>query len=125
MHANPPRSTREVMHRSEYFARLERGGDATHPFEASTPVEALTVEHLGEFHWRFLVGDQAAGWVDDRVTVAQNSACEPIVTVETRWETSQKAAAFRDAYTAFLQKRGIDAFVTLDDRSVNAVYGTP
>lgn len=122
MHANPPRSTREVLHRSEYFARLDRGLEAAPPFEGSPPAGTLTVEHLGEFHWRFLVGDQARGWVDDRVTIVQNSACEPTVTVETRWENSQKAAAFRDAYTAFLRKRGIEPFVTLDDRSVKAIY---
>ena len=47
-------------------------------------LEALTVEHLGQFHWNFLVGkDNARGWASDRVTIVQDATCEATVLVET------------------------------------------
>jgi hypothetical protein len=124
MDENPPRTTREVLNPSEYFARL--AGTAAKPpaFDAeSSPPGALTVEHLGEFHWRFLVGSAGAGWIDDRVTVVQNIQCEPTVLVDTHWEDDAHARLFRDAYAAFLLKRGIEAQVARDGTRVRAAYG--
>ena len=124
MDENPPRSTREVFHPSEYFARLAGTATAPPAFDTkSSPSDALTVEHLGEFHWRFLVGDAGTGWIDDRVTVAQNLQCEPTVLVDTHWEDAAHARTFRDAYGAFLLKRGIEAQVALDGTRVRAAYG--
>jgi hypothetical protein len=124
MHANPPRSTREVLHREEYFKRLG-GTPATLPGARSLPNIAgtLSVEHIGEFQWRFLVGEAAAGWVDDRVTFVQNPACDMTVLAETQWETADNARAFRDAYVALLRRRGIEPSVSVEDRVVKVVYG--
>jgi len=118
LHSNPPRTTREVLHSEEYFARLAEGQQAPAPFDPPRPKDVLTIERLGEFHWRYLVGDHAQGWVGDRVTVKRDGE----VTAETQWETAEKAAAFRDAYVAFLRGRGIDPQVTTDGRSVKVVY---
>lgn len=124
MDENPPRSTREVLHPSEYFARLGIGGAPGTPFDDKSPLPGvLTVEHLGEFHWRFLVGDAGGGWVDDRVTVTQNVQCDPTVLVETRWENADRARAFRDAYGAFLRGRGLEPRLALDGTRVKAAYG--
>jgi hypothetical protein len=125
MHGNPPRSTREVLHPAEYFARLALTGAAPPPpFDASSTVPStLTVEHLGEFHWRFLVADAANGWIDDRVVVAQNAHCEPTVLVDTRWQDATHARTFRDAYAAFLRSRGLDPHVALDGARVKVAYG--
>jgi hypothetical protein len=124
MDTNPPRSTREILHPSEYFDRLARTAVASTPFdERSRLPGALTVEHLGEFHWRFLVGDAGAGWIDDRVTVTQNLQCDPTVLVETHWENADRAKAFRDAYASFLGGRGLDALLALDGTRVRAAYG--
>lgn len=122
MHANPPRSTREVLHLKEYFVRLDKGESAKPTFDPrpATP-ETLSVEHLGEFHWRFLVGDHADGWVDDRVVIG----CDHSVDVETRWETAEKAASFRDAYTAFLRDHAIEPRVSTDGTLVRVAYATP
>lgn len=123
MDENPPRSTREVLHSSEYFARLATGTAAV-PFDYKSSVPGtLTVEHLGEFHWRFLVGDAGTGWVDDRVTVAQNADCDPTVLVDTRWESAARARTFRDSYEAFLHKRGLEPRIALDGTRVRAAYG--
>ena len=124
MDEDPPRSTREVLHPSEYFARLGNGTAAPSAFDTkSTVPHALTVEHLGEFHWRFLVGDAASGWIDDRVTVAQNVDCDPTVLVDTRWETADRAKVFRDAYAVFLRGRGLEPKIALDGVRVRAAYG--
>jgi len=124
MDENPPRSTREVLHPAEYFARLGGTAAAAPAFDDKSPLpHALTVEHLGEFHWRFLVGDAGAGWIDDRVTVVRNPKSDPTVLVDTRWENAERAVAFRDAYAAFLRGRGLEPKLALDGVRVRAAYG--
>jgi len=118
MHGNPPRTTREVLHPEEYFARLGRGEKGAPPFNPPRSRNVLTIERLGEFHWHYLVGEHASGWVDDRVTITRDGD----VTAETRWETSAKAASFRDAYVAFLRSRGLDPQVSTDGASVKFEY---
>lgn len=120
VHANPPRSTREVLHPEEYFARTR-----THePFDGAKPPangtsDVISVEHLGEFHWRFLVGaDNARGWVNDRVAVWRNGRVE----ARTKWESPERATAFADAYSAFLKKRGVVANVARDGVNVVTTY---
>jgi len=118
MDGNPPRTTREVLHPDEYFARLDRGEAGAPPFDPPATPGVMTTERLGEFHWRFLVGEAARGWVDDRVTIG----CDGIVTVDARWENSDRAAAFRDAYVSFLRRRGIEPRVSVDGDAVKVVY---
>jgi hypothetical protein len=99
MDANPPRSTREVLHPGDYFARLERGAQGT-AFDNATLLTAsrtLTVEHLGEFHWRYLA--------------------------EVRWNSEERARAFRDAYVAFLHERGVAARAAVEGERVRIAYG--
>ena len=122
MHMNPPRSTREVIHSDEYFARLDRGDKERVPFDERFPdADTLTIEHLGEFHWRYLVGDAATGWVNDRVEVG----CDGLVIAETAWDSADHAAAFSDAYAAFLRNHAIDAAVKRDGTRVTAAYLAP
>jgi len=126
MDANPPRSTREVLHPADYFARLDAGekGKAFDNAAIVTAPRTLTVEHLGEFHWRYLVGAGAtAGWVDDRVQIARSDAGEPTVLAETRWNNAESARRFRDAYVAFLHDRGVTARAAVDGGTVRVGYG--
>ena len=123
MHEKPPRSTREVLHPSEYFSRIEGSSRPEQTFEGkrrrSEPV-ALTVEHLGEFHWRFLVGETAsAGWLSDRVLITPRGT----VLAETTWESPQQALAFRDAYLSFLRGRGLAARDAIEGTRVRIGYG--
>ena len=118
MHANPPRTTRELLHPAEYWARVARGEKGAAPFNPSRSADTLTIERLGEFHWRYLVGDRAEGWVDDRVTVKRDGS----VLAETRWETPARAAAFRDAYAKFLRDRKIDPQIATNGASVTIAY---
>jgi hypothetical protein len=116
VHANPPKSSREILHPEEYFARTFKG----EAFDRTKPAgDVIAVEHLGEFHWRYLVGAQnARGWVNDRVAVWRDGR----VDARTKWESAERATAFADAYSAFLKKRGVDASVTRDGVHVNVAY---
>jgi hypothetical protein len=115
VHADPPRTTREILHPDEYFTRSFK----PRPFDTATPAGAISAEHLGEFHWRFLLGaDAARGWVNDRVIVSRDGR----VQAETTWESPERATAFADAYGAFLKKRGIEATVKHDGNNATATY---
>jgi hypothetical protein len=116
VHANPPRSTREILHPEEYFD----GKFKAEAFDGAKPAgDWMTVEHLGEFHWRFLVGEPASrGWVNDRVAVAKNGR----VHAETKWESPQAAETFAKAYAGFLSARGIEASVSRDGTAVLVSY---
>jgi len=125
IYANPPKTTREVLHPDEYFA----GKRTASPYgnDPAIPVRGhlLSVEHLGEWHWGFLVGaENARGWRGDRVTLAQNDTCDATALIETKWDTAEQAAKFRDAYAAFLKKEKIDARVDLrTPDEVDVAYG--
>lgn len=123
VYVDPPRSSREILHPEEYFA----GKAPRERFVAAPPLPLSgpsITEHLGEFHWGFLLGaDTARGWVHDRVTVARNRWCEATVLVETKWESEARAEAFRAAYVAFLRGREIEPLVEVDGRHVRVAYG--
>lgn len=115
VHANPPRTTREILHPEEYFARTF----TPRPFDASKPDGAIATEHLGEFHWRFLVGkDAATGWVSDRAIIFHDGS----VRIDTTWESPERAKAFAGAYAAFLESRGVEAKIAHEGASVKASY---
>lgn len=117
VHAHPPRSTREVLHPEEYFARSFRSA----PFDGTKPQPGvIATEHLGEFHWRFLVGaDAATGWRSDRATIYRDGR----VAIDTTWDNAARATKFAAAYEAFLKKRGLgDAKVTRTETKVTASY---
>jgi hypothetical protein len=118
VHARPPHSTREILHPEDYFARVA-ASKPEQAFDEKTPAGAIAAEHLGEFHWRFIVGaDNARGWVNDRAVIYRDGR----VDVDTTWESPERATAFATAYTEFLKKRGVDAKVTRDAANVKATY---
>ncbi|MBW3670225.1 MAG: hypothetical protein KY432_00985 [Acidobacteria bacterium] len=86
--------------------------------------ESLMETTLGEFHWRFLLGDQAASeWVADRVAIIRGDEGLNILAV-TKWSSAGAAAGFADAYGAFLRMEGRKPLVHVDDQSVTVVYGS-
>ena len=116
VHANRPRSTREILHSDEYFAHQSK----VEPFDNKKPEgDVIAVEHLGEFHWRYLAGaDAARGWINDRAVVWRDGRVE----TWTKWESPARATAFADAYGAFLQKRGVDAKIAKNGVEVTTTY---
>ncbi|HET8796286.1 MAG TPA: hypothetical protein VFO89_01260, partial [Thermoanaerobaculia bacterium] len=123
LHTHPPRSTREVLHPDEYFARVASGKNAMPAFDASKPADALAAEHLGEFHWRFLVGEEnARGLVSDRAIIWKDGR----VAIETTWDDAKRAESFAAAYAKFLESRGLgSATLTRDGATVKATYKAP
>jgi hypothetical protein len=123
IHRNPPRSTREILHPEEYFEKTFTPA----PF-VDTPAagvsRTLSVEHMGEFHWAFLVGAaNARGWKTDRVTIAADPSCRPTVLVETTWDTPDAARRFHDAYLRVLDEKGVGNYARVDGNSVRVTYG--
>jgi hypothetical protein len=119
IHADPPRTTRQILHPDEYFNRSFK----PQPFDEKKPANAISAEHLGEFHWRFLVGaDNARGWVNDRVIVSRPDKNGTRVQVSTTWESPERATAFAAAYDAFLRKRGLEAIVKHEGNAATASY---
>jgi hypothetical protein len=120
---SPPQSMREILHPDEYFS----GKRTANSFSLEPPLAVshlLSVEHLGEWHWQFLVGEEASrGWTGDRVTVAQDAFCNTTVLVETKWESPVRAAAFRNAYAEFLKKENVNAEVRTRGNEVDVAYG--
>ena len=117
VHANPPRTSREILNPDEYFAKTFK----PEPFDPAKPAGAdvIAVEHMGQFHWGFLVGAaNAKGWVNDRVIISRGGR----VRAETKWETTEHATAFADAYGAFLKKRGIEPKIAKSGSLVNVDY---
>ncbi|MFZ2493984.1 MAG: hypothetical protein WA208_21090 [Thermoanaerobaculia bacterium] len=122
LHLQPPASTREVLHPEEYFARVAGKGQAAQPLWANPPSGVLASEHLGEFHWAFLLGESnATGLRQDRAIVLRGA--KPTVLVETLWDTPEQAARFAGAYRAFLAGRGLKPLVVRDGMTVKAGYG--
>ena len=122
MHRRPPQSTREIFRPEEYFARR----DATERVDAFTLPRGrylLTRERLGEFHWNFILGRPATGWVDDGATILQNATCDTTVLLHTRWESENDAARFASSFQQIADTRGVGAFVVTAGRRVLIGYG--
>jgi hypothetical protein len=121
VHANPPRSSREILNPDDYFARVAAKTPAPKGFDSSKPAGAIAAEHLGVFHLRFLVGDEATrGWVADRAVIYKDGR----VTLDTKWETPEFASAFAKAYETFLKTRGLDPQITITGTTVQTAYKT-
>jgi hypothetical protein len=117
IHANPPHSSREILDPDAYFAR--KPSAPARRFDPKAPAGAIAAEHLGVFHWRFLVGAKPSeGWVDDRVVVYPDGR----VDVSTTWESDAHATAFADAYISFLKGRGLAPKVTREGSIVKVQY---
>jgi len=122
VHANPPTTTRQVLHPEEYFER--RFIPQTFDDKPPSWIKPLIVEHLGEFHWGFFAGrEDARGWVNDRVMIAQNAACEPTVLVDIRWDSPAAAERFMKAYAKFLEGNDVAALSSVDGARTRVAYG--
>lgn len=119
IYTHPPQSTREILRPSDYFEHKFKP-EAFDPKPLLAVPRLLSVEHLGEWHWRFLAG-KADGWKSDRVTIAQNRFCESTVLAETHWDSEAQARAFFDAYTKTLDDIGFLGRV--DGTTVRVAYG--
>ncbi len=80
---------------------------------------------LGEFHWRFLLGDApAAGWTSDQVQVLDDRMGSLTVLVDSAWDTENDALEFAEAYRGFLESRGLEPRMARRGNVVRVGYGT-
>jgi hypothetical protein len=125
VYANPPRSTREILHPEDYFARVTSAKPVAVPAIAAIDgAKLLTAEHVGEWHWGFLLGSEnARGWVNDRVSIARNDAGATTVLTESLWDDAAHAKTFADAYAKFVRAQGSEPVVAQEGTRVKLAYG--
>ena len=126
LHRDPPRSTEQILHPQLYF-------DAAVNVFASEPVELhaertidkpLFSGSVGEFAFRFLLGEKAAdGWRGDDMAI-YGAGAKKLVIVQSEWDSDEDANEFATAYVAFLRKHGhADVRSVCIGRSVHVSYG--
>ncbi len=123
LHENPPRSTLEIMNPAIYGSadgrsQIEQGT------AGSGEAGPLLVTTLGVFHWKFLLGEQAAsGWKSDRVEVRKGPDGGLTVLGEAGWKTSADAAEFVAALREKWKAEGVIGKVSVNGAVVRFGYG--
>lgn len=111
-HASPPGSTEEIY-----------DGEPPAGVEPLGVSDALFETTLGEFHWRYLLGESAAdAWEADRVAFVRGASGVNVIAV-TRWSSAGAAATFADLYERFLKSEGRAPVIRVEEESVLVVYG--
>lgn len=120
LHARPPASSEEVLRPDLYFARLERE-------RASCPSagKGSLSTTLGEFHWRFLLGEEAAaGWSSDCVTLDRVDG-RWVVEGTSRWDGEKDAEEFAAALRRRLEEHERAMHVRREGREVAFRWSAP
>ncbi len=100
LHANPPRSTEEVMDPELYLARTGAASGAV-----CAERKAMLATTLGAFHWSFLLGDDAGGgWASDCVRVTRGAKGFD-VEGSSSWDSEKDASEFAAALETFLGEK--------------------
>lgn len=103
VHANPPVSTEEILRPALYRERVASGAHPPAPSLKSGNGDVVTV--LGEFHWRFLLGEKAgAGWGSDRVEIRLGDRGATVL-VDTTWDSPDDAGEFAAALAPLLDRK--------------------
>src|SRR5688500_4157741 len=122
LHKNPPVTTEQILHPDQFLDKSK--AMTVVPLE-STDRSPLVKEKMGEFSWRFLLGDEAAtGWGADTVQVVDQGEGKMGVFVDSSWDTEADAREFADAYAAFLKTRAIEPEIRRLKRVVSVSYVT-
>ncbi|MBI2215603.1 MAG: hypothetical protein HYU52_18300 [Acidobacteria bacterium] len=105
IHANPPVSTEEILRPELYRERVAGTGRPAHATAEATGSELLRTV-LGEFHWRFLLGEDAGeGWESDRVVVRRGKGGATVM-VDSSWDSAADAGEFAEAIGPLLEEKG-------------------
>ncbi len=117
LHADPPRSTLEILNPEIYQAgkqRVIQKGKA-----GSGEAGPLLETTLGAFHWKFLLGEDAAsGWESDEVEVRKRSGGGLTVLGESGWATEADAGEFAAALRERWKENGADGTIVTEGRQV-------
>jgi hypothetical protein len=120
LHRNPPQSTEEVL-RPEMYAKRVAAKEAR--AAAKLDDRAWFSTELGEFYWRFLLGEQPAEGSDVSTFSIHGKGKNPTSVVQSSWDSEKDAQEFAEAYFAFLKKKGFSPRVARNGKSVRVVYG--
>ena len=120
LHENPPASTEEILHPELYVARQHNPQGSAGGADGGP----LLMTTLGEFHWKFLLGDEAGeGWASDRVEVRSGSDDRMTVLGKSTWDSEKDATEFAAALRARLESEGVKGRVVNDGAGVRFGYG--
>ncbi|HVT45067.1 MAG TPA: hypothetical protein VMT00_11795 [Thermoanaerobaculia bacterium] len=122
IHASPPKTTAEISRPELYFSK-DRHDPARPPFPSlANPILTTT---LGEFHWKYLVGEEGArDWKGDRVQVG-GSGKRLSVRAVTEWAGQAAARRFAGAYGALLRSKGLSPDIRIEGDRVSVDYSVP
>ncbi len=126
LHATHPSTSEQIYHPAEYLSDSSALRPIPVPPDAAGKVagKRMVEATLGEFHWRFLLGEKAAaGWGGDSVRVTEDKRNRMTVLANTLWDTRQDAQEFARAYREFLEGRGERAEVRIEGTAVRVGYG--
>jgi hypothetical protein len=122
---NPPRSTAEVIHPDLYFAH-QTPADIDHPSTAIKGAREIIGTTMGEYHWKFLLGQAAAGgWRGDRARVFRLRDGSTSVVIDSLWTDPEAANRFCSAETEFLKSRSIQPVIGQSGSEVHVSYAVP
>jgi hypothetical protein len=122
LHLNRPKSTEQLLHPELYFNASATLGIPDEPRVSTADDKRLFDAELGEFGWKFLLGDEAAaGWNGDAIRFVRGK--EITVLINTSWDSVEDAQQFVAAYRAFLREKKIDAKFFATGKSVRVAYG--
>ena len=120
LHRKPPSSTEQLLHPEVYFQSKPASAPAS---VRAADLKPLLKETMGEFAWRFLLGEKAAeGWGGDVVQVVEGPAGGLMIFVESVWDTEADAREFAAAYAEFLKNKSRHPEITRKNRRVSVVY---
>jgi hypothetical protein len=122
LHLNRPKSTEQIMHPELYFDVTATRGIPDEPRVTVAADKRLFDAELGEFGWKFLLGEKAAkGWNGDAIRFVGGK--ELTVLISTTWDSLEDAQQFVAAYRAFLRDRKLDATFSARGKAVRVAYG--
>lgn len=122
LHLDRPKSTEQLLHPELYFNASATLGIPDEPRVVTAADKRLFDAELGEFGWKFLLGDEAAaGWNGDAIRFVRGK--EITVLINTSWDSVEDAQQFVAAYRAFLRERKIDAKFFATGKQVRVAYG--
>lgn len=122
LHANPPKSTEEVLHPEIYYARV--GGEKSRKLQGIARVgKDEFVTDAGEFLWRFLLSREAAEGTDGGTVTLTRKNGSYTAFVDSRWDSEKDAIEFEKAYGDFLKSRKLHPQIKRHGRNVRVAYG--
>lgn len=122
LHQNPPISTEEILHPEQYFERVAVTSAAKIEGVGSLADGTFKTD-VGEFLWRFLVGEEAGKGSAGGTFTIQKSKKGSTSLVETQWDTEADAVEFVKAYERFLRERSLQPKSKRKGNAVRVAYG--